>query len=105
MLWYGSIASIPSGWHLCDGTMGTPNLDGKFIRGAGVSYSPGTVSGNLSHSHSFTGDGHDHDIPGGVGLATGTDFYLTTTSEPSVGDTDDEYHLPLNHQLCYIMKL
>ena len=26
-------SSIPSGWALCDGSNGTPNLIGKFIRG------------------------------------------------------------------------
>ena len=34
IMWSGSIISIPSGWLLCDGTLGTPNLVDKFIRGA-----------------------------------------------------------------------
>jgi len=30
----GSLADIPTGWHLCDGTEGTPNLlDGRFLEG------------------------------------------------------------------------
>ena len=30
----GSMANIPKGWHLCDGTDGTPNLlDGRFLEG------------------------------------------------------------------------
>lgn len=44
-MWYGTVASIPSGWALCDGTTGitrsdgggtidTPNLVNKFVRGA-----------------------------------------------------------------------
>jgi microcystin-dependent protein len=44
-MWYGSVASIPTGWALCDGTTGitrsdgsgtidTPNLSNKFVRGA-----------------------------------------------------------------------
>jgi prepilin-type N-terminal cleavage/methylation domain-containing protein len=34
VMWSGSIASIPSGWLLCDGTNGTPDLRDKFIVGA-----------------------------------------------------------------------
>src|SRR5690606_15095281 len=32
-LYSGSIANIPTGWQLCDGTNGTPDLRGKFIVG------------------------------------------------------------------------
>jgi hypothetical protein len=31
MMWSGSIASIPSGWYLCNGANGTPDLRNKFI--------------------------------------------------------------------------
>lgn len=54
-------SSIPSGWALCDGANGTPNLIGKFIRG-GSTFTAGNTGGkdnvtltssNLpSHSHS-----------------------------------------------------
>jgi microcystin-dependent protein len=42
-MWSGSIGSIPSGWYLCDGSNGTPNLTDRFIIGAGSSYA---VNGN-----------------------------------------------------------
>lgn len=29
----GSLSEIPSGWHLCDGSNGTPNLSGRFLEG------------------------------------------------------------------------
>lgn len=29
----GDLANIPSGWHLCDGSNGTPNLSGRFLEG------------------------------------------------------------------------
>jgi len=35
ILWSGSIASIPSGWALCDGQNSTPDLRGRFVMGAG----------------------------------------------------------------------
>jgi hypothetical protein len=36
-LWSGSSASIPAGYHACDGTNGTPDLRDKFVLGAGGS--------------------------------------------------------------------
>jgi hypothetical protein len=73
IMWSGSVASIPTGWFLCDGTNGTPNLQNRFIVGAGDTHAPGATGGadsvtlaetNLpSHTHSFsatTGDGGAH---------------------------------------------
>lgn len=40
MLWNGAVVDIPSGWHLCDGTVGTPDLRNKFVIGAGLAYNP-----------------------------------------------------------------
>lgn len=65
-MWSGSIASIPSGWALCDGTNGTPDLRNRFIMGAGSTYAPGdtggaasaTTSSNGTHSHTGSTDGH-----------------------------------------------
>ena len=34
VMWHGTIATIPSGWALCDGNNGTPDLRDKFITGA-----------------------------------------------------------------------
>ncbi len=30
--WSGTVANIPTGWALCDGTNGTPDLRGRFLR-------------------------------------------------------------------------
>ena len=40
-IWSGSTGSIPSGWVLCNGSNGTPDLRNSFILGAGNSYSVG----------------------------------------------------------------
>jgi hypothetical protein len=34
IMWSGSISTIPSGWLLCNGTNGTPDLRDKFVVGA-----------------------------------------------------------------------
>ena len=75
MLWYGSVASIPSGWVLCDGNNSTPDLRSRFVVGAGTggSYSPGDTGGANSvtlteaqmpsHNHSFSGSSsHSHTV-------------------------------------------
>lgn len=44
VMWGGSVASIPSGWRLCDGTNNTPDLRDRFVIGArSDSTSPATT--------------------------------------------------------------
>lgn len=88
ILWSGSIANIPSGWFLCDGTNGTPDLRDRFVVGAGDSYAVDATGGASSvtlgisqipgHTHTFSGTTsvagtHNHS-PGSGGnfLVTGT---------------------------------
>ena len=44
-MWSGSVASIPAGWYLCDGTYATPDLRDRFIVGAGSVYNHGDTGG------------------------------------------------------------
>lgn len=48
MLWSGSLAALPSGYQLCDGTNGTPDMRDRFNIGAGTSYTPLAVGGATS---------------------------------------------------------
>lgn len=50
LLWSGSSENIPSGWHLCDGQEGTPDLRDRFVVGAGNTYSVGKTGGEASHT-------------------------------------------------------
>ena len=50
ILWSGSTSDIPTNWHLCDGTNGTPDLRGRFVIGAGGSYSVGNTGGESEHT-------------------------------------------------------
>lgn len=58
VMWSGSVASIPAGWHLCDGTEGTPDLRGRFIVGAGGDYEPAATGGAADHNHGGNTGGH-----------------------------------------------
>lgn len=53
-LWSGSIASIPTGWQLCNGTNGTPDLRDRFVVGAGASYAVGNNGGANTKTTSST---------------------------------------------------
>lgn len=52
VMWSGTIASIPSGWVLCDGNNGTPDLRDKFVMGAPAGENPGPGGG--SHTKTLT---------------------------------------------------
>lgn len=43
--------TIPSGWAICDGTGGTPNLVDKFIRGASIDGDVRATGGADTHTH------------------------------------------------------
>jgi microcystin-dependent protein len=48
-LWSGAANAIPSGWYLCNGSNGTPNLSGKFVVGYSASdsdYDVGDTGGS-----------------------------------------------------------
>lgn len=49
-MWSGSIGSVPSGWYLCDGSNGTPDLRDRFIIAAGSTYSPGDTGGSTAYT-------------------------------------------------------
>ena len=111
VMWSGSIANIPSGWALCDGTNGTPDLRDRFIVGAGSSYAVGAKGGSatISHNHSYSGttsqasddattNGHDYSTTY-KSLPTHTHTYSGNTS---IVDLDNR---PPYYALCFIMKL
>lgn len=60
IMWYGSVANIPTGWALCNGANGTPNLVDRFVIGASTgTYAVGATGGYtdaavISHSHTAT---------------------------------------------------
>lgn len=76
-MWSGSLIALPSGWALCDGTGGTPNLRDRFIVGAGSAYAVGALGGSLvtgaggTHTHTeASAGGHDHGaVTGGTALS------------------------------------
>ena len=48
IMWSGSIGSIPSGYYICDGNNGTPDLRDRFVVGSGNTYAVGNTGGFTS---------------------------------------------------------
>lgn len=101
IMWSGAIGSIPSGWALCDGSNGTPDLRNRFIVGAGSTYGVGNTGGNVSiallsnqiphhtHAGTTTSDGsHTHTINGETMQKEGT-----STQQVKVLDTGTDANL------------
>jgi microcystin-dependent protein len=134
IMWNGSVGSIPSGWVLCNGSNGTPDLRSRFVVGAGSTYAVGATGGSadaivVSHSHSASSSvndpGHQHDIlmssanntlsstPSKLSTTqnrtgnteTATTGISVSTSISSTGSSGTNANLPPYYALCYIMKL
>lgn len=48
IMWYGTVATIPMGWALCDGSNDTPDLRDRFIVGASQDYRFANTSANVA---------------------------------------------------------
>lgn len=51
VMWSGLKANIPTGWLLCDGNLGTPDLQDRFILGVGAAEESGGIGGATTLSH------------------------------------------------------
>ena len=121
-MWSGATSAIPSGWELCDGNNGTPDLRNRFVVGANTSTGDTTYPGLSvgasggqkdaivpNHTHPTSIDG-GHVIPataqttfsyGGAGTYSSTIFSM---SNPSNGESETNKNLPPYYALAYIMK-
>ena len=133
VLWSGSIGSIPSGWLLCNGSSGTPDLRDRFVVGAGSTYAVAATGGTadavvVSHTHTAstiaTDSGHTHSSNangapngGGAGSAmtnsgnspgyattTGNANITASTTVNSAGVSGTNQNLPPYYALAYIQK-
>lgn len=120
IIWSGAVANVPSGWYLCDGSNGTPDLRNKFVLGAGGSYSVGATGGAANHTLTeaeipvMTHAGHNadkwygthHCRDNGTGTPPGVDVLigLNDATIPNHGGGASFSILNPYHALCYIMK-
>ena len=102
-MWSGTLATIPTGWYLCDGDNSTPNLLDRFILSVpDASTNPGTTGGahtktiataNLpSHTHTFT-----------TGNSSSHTHSFTTGSAGSLNTSQSSSHGWSGSNLNYVM--
>lgn len=113
MMWSGAITDIPSGYYLCDGNNGTPNLQDKFVVGAGTAYGVGDTGGEDQHTlteSEMPSHSHTYQKVSGT-TARGSDYsfdvYYAPTSDAETATTGgDAAHenRPPYYAVAYIMK-
>jgi hypothetical protein len=93
-MWSGTLATIPTGWALCDGDNGTPDLTAKFVQGVATSATdPGGTGGDVSKT-SGNADGAST-ATSGAGLQVATNAHTHTISDIR----------PPYYEVAFIMKL
>ena len=109
IMWSGSVVSIPSGWALCDGSNGTPDLRNRFVVGAGDVYSVAGIGGTtdsvvVSHTHEYLYRGTETVVSGAFSSNTvGSDSTVTGITS-STGESGVNKNLPPYYALAFIMR-
>ena len=128
VIWGGG--AIPSGWALCNGSNGTPNLVGRFVKGANSNADLKAVGGSTNHVHGnaapSSGGGHGHTGISGTSGNSGTEMYYGGSGENAagnhshslsgsvnavanhahtIGNTNSADHMPLHKYLQFIMRI
>ena len=100
LIWSGSVGSIPSGYVICDGSNGTPDLRNSFVLGAGNTYTVGQTGGTadaivVSHTHTasststVTDPGHIHGFSVYIDNATNSGNQARVTNNTAVSGTEN----------------
>lgn len=117
VIWSGEAYNIPTGWHLCDGEDGTPDLRDKFVLGAGTNHLVGSKGGAEtvalsvaqmpSHAHTYYRNTSTVKVATSTSSSASTVTTYTATSTSSSTSGSNQYHenMPPYYTLCYIMKV
>ena len=115
VMWNSTVASIPTGWVLCDGNNSTPDLRDRFIVGAKQDDS-GTAKTNVTGSLTQTGGAATDSISvsGTTAATTSTRNFESWVGSGYSGVNGNHTHtfsgsatvdtIPPYYALCYIMK-
>lgn len=122
-IWSGTLNDVPTGWVICDGENGTPDLRDKFVLGAGESHLIGETGGEEEvtlttaqmpqHNHNWV-----FNTPSDAGNQYGTVRDVVTVSQVTTsqiyttnssaivnrGSSQPHPNMPPYYTLLYIMK-
>lgn len=121
-MWYGTAKDVPSGWAICDGNNGTPDLTGRFVVGVkSGDFNQGDKGGSRgvklsadqipNHNHEFFGDDQldtgatktrDYGSYDASSGNSGKSAYFQTSS---TGANKEHENRPPFKALYYIMKV
>lgn len=124
VIWSGTAEDIPSGWALCDGQDGRPDLRDKFVLGAGENHPAGSGGGSETvtlkveempeHLHRW-----EYNYMLGESPAYGQNWYVSSMGQKVIdlnaggrsstysqmtGNSQPHDNMPPYYALCYIMK-
>ena len=108
--WSGSVANIPTGFVLCNGSNNTPDLRDRFIIGAGNNYAVDATGGSkdavlVEHFHTTLNFVARSNYAEPRNFGVGTDGNCNSTGNTDTkGVSGTDKNLPPYHALCFIMK-
>ena len=121
----GLLGSIPSNWHICDGTGGTPDLRDRFLKGASNAGDVDKyVSAGLPNITGFVSLANGADVDSAAGaflVGSRTDANGKIDSDPSASGRHDDFEfdasksnpiygnsdtvMPNSYVVYYIMRM
>jgi hypothetical protein len=127
IMWNDFATTIPVGWHICDGTKGTPNLTGRFVVAASKITPIGKTGGNITstatskftieedqmpqHSHGYIKSGFNGNIECAT-MENNWNYKCNTARTENAGSghpisvTSKSFPIvPPYYSLYYIMKI
>jgi len=117
VMWYGSPSAVPSGWALCNGQNGTPDLLDRFPVGAGGAYAPGSSGGANAvalssaqmpahrHTYTFYHSGYKLAWYDASEVTTDTKGGTYSQTTQATGNGAAHENRPKYRALYYIMKV
>jgi microcystin-dependent protein len=101
-IWTGSLGTIPNGWKLCDGTLGTPDLRNRFPKCVPDAVTnPGATGGSETivllesqippHIHALNIPNHEHNGGDNVEAPSGS-----STTLPLVGSIISSFEIDIS---------
>jgi len=110
--WNAKSGAIPTGWAVCDGTNGTPDLRGRYLLGVATFADVGQKPGQATHTHGVSGGTSSaRNNSDGWGFDAGAD----RNRSPSVTGLDHTHsftavtgeatNTPPSYTVLYLMKL